>query len=73
MSGCDVTQKITVQVEIQVDRDGNVISAEVAPGTSYQDKCIWDMVVEAALKSKFSPDQAAAYRQAGWIKYIITP
>ena len=73
MSGCDVTQRITVQVEIQVDRDGNVISAEVAPGTSYQDKCIWDMVVEAALRSKFSPDQAAAYRQAGWIKYIITP
>jgi colicin import membrane protein len=72
MSGCDVTQKIEVKVEIQVDRDGNVISALVQSAT-YQDKCIWDMVVEAAKKSKFSVDQAAAYRQTGWIRYIIVP
>ena len=72
MSGCDVTQKIEVTVEIQVDRDGNVVNAVVTKAT-YSDKCIWDMVVEAALKSKFSVDQAAAYRQAGWIKYIIVP
>jgi len=71
-SSCDVTQKIEVTVDIQVDRDGNVINAAVSKAT-YQNKCIWDMVVEAALKSKFSPDQAAAYRQAGWIRYIITP
>jgi len=72
MSGCEVTQKIEVQVEIQVDRDGNVISALVQRAT-YQDNCIWKMVVEAAKKSKFSADQAAAYRQKGWIKYIIVP
>ena len=72
MSGCDVTQKIEVKVEIQVDRNGNVISALVQSAT-YQDKCIWDMVVEAAKKSKFSVDQAAAFRQSGWIKYIIVP
>jgi len=72
MSGCDVTQKIEVTVEIQVDRDGNVVNAVVSKAT-YQNKCIWDMVVEAALRSKFSVDQAAAYRQAGWIKYIIVP
>lgn len=72
MSGCDVTQKIEVTVEIQVDRDGNVISAIVSSAT-YQNKCIWDMVVEAAKNSKFSVDQAAAYRQSGWIKYIISP
>jgi colicin import membrane protein len=72
MSGCDVTQKIEVTVEIQVDRDGNVVNAVVSKAT-YSDNCIWDMVVEAALKSKFSVDQAAAYRQAGWIKYIIVP
>lgn len=72
MSGCDVTQKIEVTVEIQVDRNGNVINAVVSKAT-YSDNCIWDMVVEAAMKSKFSADQAAAYRQTGWIKYIIVP
>jgi outer membrane biosynthesis protein TonB len=72
MSGCDVTQKITVQVEVQVDRNGNVVSAIVTNST-YQNKCIWDMVVEAATKSKFSVDQNANYRQTGWIRYIITP
>ena len=72
MSGCDVTQKIEVQVEVQVDRNGNVISAIVTSST-YQNKCIWDMVVEAAKKSKFSVDQNANYRQTGWIRYIIVP
>jgi colicin import membrane protein len=72
MSGCDVTQKIEVTVEIQVDRDGNVIGAEVSKAT-YQNKCIWDMVVDAAMRSKFSADQAAAFRQTGWIRYIIVP
>jgi len=71
-SGCDVTHKIEITVEIQVDRDGNVVNTAVSKAT-YTDKCIWVMVVEAALKSKFSPDQDAAYRQVGWIKYIIVP
>lgn len=72
MSGCDVTQKIEVKVEVQVDQQGNVISAIVASST-YQNKCIWDMVVAAAKKSKFSVDQNANYRQTGWIRYIIVP
>jgi len=73
MSGCEVTQKIEVKVEIQVDRDGNVVGTPTVINATYQDQCIWEMVAEAARKSKFSPDQAAAYRQKGWIKYIITP
>jgi colicin import membrane protein len=72
MSGCDVTQKIEVQVEIQVDRDGKVISAIVTNST-FSDDCIWTMVVEAAKKSRFSVDQSANFRQTGWIKYIIVP
>jgi hypothetical protein len=72
MSGCDLTQKIEVKVEVQVNRNGNVISAIVASST-YQNKCIWDMVVDAAKKSKFSVDQSANYRQTGWIRYIIVP
>lgn len=72
MSGCEITQKIEVKVEIQVDRDGKVISAIVQSAT-FQDNCIWTMVVEAAMQSTFSVDQNANYRQTGWIKYIIVP
>ena len=72
MAGCDVTQKIEVKVEIVVDRNGKVISAIVQSAT-YQDNCIWTMVVEAAKKSRFSVDQSANFRQTGWIKYIIVP
>jgi outer membrane biosynthesis protein TonB len=72
MSGCEVTQKIEVKVEIQVDREGKVISTIVTSAT-YQDNCIWTMVVEAAKQSRFSVDQNANYRQTGWIRYIIVP
>jgi len=72
MAGCDITQKIEVKVEIQVDREGRVVAAIVQSAT-YQNKCIWDMVVEAAKKSRFSADQSANYRQTGWIRYIIVP
>ncbi len=72
MSGCDVTAKIEVTVEIQVDQNGNVLSAMVT-NANYQNKCIWDMVVAAAKKSKFSVDQSANTRQTGWIRYTIVP
>ena len=72
MAGCDVNQKIEVKVEIQVDQSGNVIAAMVIEST-YQNQCIWEMVVEAAKKSKFSVDQNAGFRQTGSIKYIIVP
>ncbi len=72
MAGCEITQKIEVKVEIQVDQEGNVISAIVQSAT-YQDNCIWTMVVEAAKKSRFSVDRNANYRQTGWIRYIIVP
>jgi len=72
LSGCEITQKIEVRVDIQVDRDGNVVSATVSSAT-FQDKCIWDIVVEAAKKSRFSADRSANNRQSGWIKYIIVP
>jgi colicin import membrane protein len=72
LSRCEVTQKIEVTVEIQVDRDGRVLSAVVTKA-SVADDCIWNMVVEAAGKSRFSMDQNANYRQTGWIKYIIVP
>ena len=72
VSGCEVTQKIEIRVDIQVDKEGRVVSASVGQAT-YQDKCLWETVVAAAKRSRFSADQSANYRQTGWIKYIITP
>ncbi len=72
LAACEVTQKIEILVDIQVDRDGKVISAIVKSAT-YQDKCIWDTVIKAAKMSSFSTDQNANYRQTGWIRYIIVP
>ncbi len=72
VSGCEVTSRIEVTVEIGVDRQGNVVDASVKNAT-YQDQCIWEMVVEAAKKSRFSLDNNAAYKQNGWIRYIIEP
>jgi colicin import membrane protein len=71
LSGCDVTQKIEVTVDIQVDREGNVVSAIIVRAT-YTDKCINDMVLEAARNSKFSVDPNAGYRQTGWIRYVLS-
>ena len=72
VSGCEVTQKIEIRVDIQVDREGRVVNASVGQAT-YQDQCLWETVVAAAKRSRFSVDQNANYRQTGWIKYIITP
>lgn len=72
VSGCEVTQKIEIRVDIQVDREGRVVSASVGQAT-YQDQCLWETVVAAAKRSRFAADQSANYRQTGWIKYIIVP
>jgi len=72
LSGCEVTQKIEITVDIQVDREGKVVVAQLGRST-YTDPCINEMVLKAAKMSSFSPDQSANYRQTGWIKYIITP
>jgi len=55
-----------------VDKDGKVVSATVRNAT-YQNKCIWDTVIAAAKRSRFTADQSANFRQTGWIKYIISP
>ncbi len=72
VDNCEVTSRITVKVEIQVDRSGNVIVATVLTST-FSDKCIYDAVVAAARKTKFNNDPNAAYKQTGWIKYTIQP
>ena len=72
MSGCKIKKKVEVKVEIQVDRYGKVISA-IVQSASFQDNCIWEMVVKAAKESRFSVDPNANSIQTGWINYIIVP
>ncbi len=72
VDNCQVTSRIIVKVEIQVDRQGNVILASVSTST-FSDKCIYDAVVAAARKTKFTSDPNASYKQTGWIKYTIEP
>ena len=73
MSGCEITQKVEVKVEIQVNQNGEVIKTPIVISASYQDQCIWEMVVKAAKKSRFSVDPNANSIQTGWIRYIIVP
>ncbi len=72
LSGCEVTSKIEIIVDIQVDKSGKVISASIQKAT-FTDNCINDMVIQAAKRSQFSSDESATFRQTGWIKYIIVP
>ena len=73
MSGCEITQKVEVKVEIQVNQKGEVIKTPIVISASYQDNCIWEMVVQAAKESRFSVDPNANSIQKGWINYIIVP
>ena len=72
VDNCEVTSRIIVTVEIQVDRDGKVVSANVSNAT-FADKCIWDRVIEAARNTKFVSDPNATFKQKGWIRYTIEP
>ncbi|MFC2090717.1 hypothetical protein ACFLT1_08045 [Bacteroidota bacterium] len=72
VENCNVTSRIIVTVEIKVDREGNVLSANVSSAT-FSDNCIWNVVIEAAKKTKFTRDENAAFSQTGWIKYTIEP
>ena len=72
VGNCQVTSRMVVKVEIQVDRQGIVVAAMVLDA-SYQDGCIWDAVVAAAKKTRFSSDPNASFKQTGWIRYTIEP
>jgi outer membrane biosynthesis protein TonB len=69
---CNVSSRIVVKVEIQVDRNGTVVSASVLSAT-FADNCIWNVVVQAARITKFTSDQNASFKQTGWIEYTIEP
>jgi colicin import membrane protein len=71
VGACEVTSKITVRIQIDVDNLGNVVGTPKVLDATYQDDCIYEAVIKAAKLAKFSPSDD--YRQRGWINYIIEP
>lgn len=66
----DSKEQGKVVVTIKVDRKGNVISAiPGAKGTNVSDQSLWQLAKDAALRSKFEADAAAADVQVGTITY----
>lgn len=63
----------TVVVEIDVDRNGGVLSAAVDKGRSSGDECMVTAALEMALRSRFNVDSSAPRRQTGSITYVFVP
>jgi hypothetical protein len=73
VGGCTVTSRVIIKVQINVDREGNVIGDPKVLESNYQDDCIYLAVLKAASSAKFTIDPQASFRQQGWIRYIIEP
>lgn len=65
----NVQEEGTVVVNIIVDKDGNVVTAEVGRGTNIDHKQLLNAAIEAAKKTKFSPLKAGTNNQSGKITY----
>ena len=66
----DCNQEGIVVVDIDVDRNGNVIRAiPGVKGTTNNSKCLLDPARQAALQTKFNADEKAPARQFGRIIY----
>lgn len=66
----ECNQEGVVVVDIDVDRDGNVIKAiPGVRGTTNNSKCLLDPARQAALQTKFNSDPKAPARQLGRIIY----
>lgn len=71
LSNCEVSSRIVIKVQIDVDGAGNVVGEPKVIESTYQDDCIYTAVLKAARMAKFT--SADQYRQRGWIRYIIEP
>lgn len=61
-----------IEVEIQVDREGNVTSASLLPQNSnVSSRAVIEAVLEAARKTKFNKSETASFIQVGKIVYIL--
>lgn len=66
----DCNEEGKVFVEIQVDTNGNVIAARAGiKGTTNSASCLLSRAKEAALRTKFNPDNKAPVKQTGIIIY----
>lgn len=67
----DVREEGNVVVAITVDKNGNVIKAEITKGTTITNSVMKDNAKKAALNSKFSSDPNAPDLQKGTITYTF--
>lgn len=58
-----------VVVEIKVDRNGKVVYASVAKGTTNTAECLTAKAIQAAYKTKWQPKEGAPIEQRGKITY----
>ena len=66
----NVQEEGIVVVQIEVDKNGNVISATpILKGSTTSDAELWRVAREAALKARFNADPTAATKQVGTITY----
>lgn len=66
----NIQEEGIVVVEITVDRNGNVVSAEpILKGTTTQNSYLWRMARQAALKARFNRESDAPAHQKGTITY----
>jgi colicin import membrane protein len=66
----NIQEEGIVVVEITVDRNGNVVSAEpILRGTTTQNSYLWKVARQAALKARFNSDSDASAYQKGTITY----
>ena len=63
----------TVVVNITVDRNGKVLTADVSKATSTRENCIRDMAVKAARASYFDVSPTSPEKQKGTITYRFVP
>ena len=67
----DFPEEGHIVVEIWVDRDGNVVRTGIAKGTDITNSEMRRTAMEAARRSKFTPDPTAPEEQKGTITYTF--
>ena len=67
----DFPEEGHIVVEIFVDQEGNVVRANIAKGTDITNTEMRNMAMEAARRSKFTPDPTAPEEQKGTLTYTF--
>jgi TonB family protein len=62
-----------VVIDLVVDRAGTLLSAAVNRSLSDNDACMHSTALDAARRSRFTPDSSAPDRQSGTITYTFIP